>query len=61
MAVLLAVACQAPPTVLYQQQALLPGRTPFEQLQFVSQIDELAETTADYARCSAASTLSDCS
>ncbi|NET34872.1 MAG: hypothetical protein F6K19_23085 [Cyanothece sp. SIO1E1] len=42
----------------YDEESLLPGNSIIEQLAFVSQLDKLEETTTDYARCSAAATLS---
>ena len=60
-------ACAAPapdseseslPPLPYDETQLIPGDTLLEKLGQVSQLDNLEETTGDYARCSAAATLS---
>lgn len=45
-------------TPRFHQDAQLPGDDTLQQLRYVSQLDELDDTTADYARCSCAATLS---
>jgi len=49
-------ACAAGPGL--DEAAPLAGRDLLEQLSFVSQLDQLDETSADFARCSTAATLS---
>ncbi len=45
------------PDFAYSETDVLPGSTIEEQLKHVSQLDKLAETKNDYARCSASASL----